>query len=210
MRREVDETLKRLDTDHIDLLQLHEPDPNTPIEESWSEMQRLIRTGKVRHGGLSNHPPELMQRALRIGSVVSSQNQFNPFRRKAEKEIFPFCLANGIGVLSWGSLSEGVLADGFDLNRLDPNDFRRRQFYALPENREKVDRVREVFRRIALSRGKRMVDIVVAWELTHSALTGIIIGVRNENEAREMTRGADLNLSRDEMAMINDTLNTWE
>lgn len=206
MRREVDESLKRLGTDHIDMLQLHEPDANTPIEESWKEMRRLIKTGKVRYGGLSNHPPELIRRALRIGPVTSSQNQYNPFRRKNEKDIFPFCLDHNIGVLGWGSLSEGVLTDGWSTDSLDPNDFRRKQFYSLPENQEKVDKAREVFGTIAQHRAKRMLDIVVAWELMQPALTGVIIGIRNEQEAREMIGGIDLRLSREEMTMIDSAL----
>ena len=210
MRVEVDESLKRLDTDHIDMLQLHEPDPNTPIEESWKEMRRLIKTGKVRYGGLSNHPPALIKRALQIGPVTSSQNQYNPFRRKNEKDIFPFCLDHNIGVLGWGSLSEGVLTDGWSVDRLERNDFRRKQFYSLPKNREKVDKAREVFAKIAQDRGKKMVDIVVAWEMMQPALTGVIIGVRNEQEAREMIGGVDLRLSRQEMTMIDYALNAWD
>jgi aryl-alcohol dehydrogenase-like predicted oxidoreductase len=209
MRREVEESLQRLGTHYVDLLQLHEPDPNTPIEESWKEMQRLIESGKVRHGGLSNHPPELIERAVKVGPVVSSQNQYNPFRRRTEKEIFPFCQRHGIGVLGWGSLSEGVLTDGWSLNDLDPNDFRRQQFYALPENREKVDKARETFRKIARSHGKKMADVVIAWELDHKALTGAIIGVRNEKEAREMVGGVDLKLSIEEIAMIDEALKIW-
>lgn len=210
MRREVDESLKRLGTDHIDLLQLHEPDPNTPIEESWREMQRLIKAGKVRYGGLSNHPSDLIERALKIGPVVSSQNQYNPFRRKVETDIFPFCLDHKIGVLSWGSLSEGVLTDNWSTGSLDPNDFRRKQFYSLAKNREKVETARNAFGRIARARDKRMADIVVAWELIQPALTGAIIGVRNVKEAREMVGGVDLRLSMDEITMINQTLKVWD
>jgi aryl-alcohol dehydrogenase-like predicted oxidoreductase len=210
MRREVEESLHRLGSDYVDLLQLHEPDANTPIEESWREMQRLIKSGKVRHGGLSNHPPELIERALKVGPVVSSQNQYNPFRRKTEKEIFPFCQKHDIGVLGWGSLSEGILTDGWSLNDLAPNDFRRQQFYALPENREKVDRTREMFGKVARARGKRLSDVVIAWELGHEALTGAIIGVRNEKEAREMVGGVDLKLSIEETASIDEVLKIWD
>ncbi len=210
MRREVDGSLNRLETDHLDLLQLHEPDPKIPIEESWKEMQRLIKEGRVRYGGLSNHSPELIARALQVGPVVSSQNQFNPFKRAAEKDVFPFCLKNHVGVLSWGSLSEGVFTDDFDINNLDPNDFRRKQFYAHPENGEKVDRARGAFGTIARDRRVKMSDIVVAWELTHPALTGVIIGVRNEKEAREMAGGVGLKLSNSEMSAIDQALRVWD
>ena len=210
MRRELDESLRRLGTDHVDLLQLHEPDPKTPIEESWKEMLRLVKTGKVRNGGLSNHPPDLIERALKIGPVVSSQNQYNPFRRKVENEIFPICQRHSIGVLGWGSLSEGILTDNWNIDTLDPNDFRRQQFYVLPENQEKVRKAREVFGTIARSHGKKMSDVVIAWELSHEALTGAIIGVRNEKEAQEMIGEVGLKLSNEELGLIGHVLEIWD
>ncbi len=143
IRRELNETLQRLQTDFVDLYQFHDPDPRTPIEESWAEMHRLIDEGKVRYGGLSNHPTNLIERALSIGPVASSQNQYNPLQRRTEREIFPFCLEHEIGVLGWGSLSEGVLADNFDIDKLDQKDFRRRQLYAQPEYHASVQRVRQ-------------------------------------------------------------------
>ncbi len=125
IRKEVISSLRRLQTDHIDLLQFHDPDPNTPIEDSWNEVQKLIREGKVRNAGLSNHPIPLIERALTFGPVVSLQVQYNPLARTAEKEVLPFCKSHNIGVLSWGSLAEGFLADNFSIDQLHPNDFRR-------------------------------------------------------------------------------------
>ncbi len=210
IRMELEESLKRLQTDYVDLYQFHDPDPGTPIEESWREMQRLIDKGKVRRGGLSNHPTNLIERALKLGPVVSSQNQYNPLQRKTEREIFPFCLEHEIGVLGWGSLSEGVLADNFDVNKLDPKDFRRRQIYSRPENHAKVQMIRQAFRQVADAHSGTMVNAVIAWELMHSALTGAIIGVRSEDEAREMIGGTDWKLIPDEMSTIDDALAAWE
>jgi len=120
IRKELKESLQRLQTYYVDLYQFHDPDPWTPIEESWAEMQSLIDEGKVRYGGLSNHPTNLIERSLKVGPVVSSQNQYNPLQRRTEREIFPFCLEHQIGVLGWGSLSEGVLAGNFDISTLGP------------------------------------------------------------------------------------------
>src|SRR5712692_7993086 len=117
-------------------------------------MQRLIDAGKVRHGGLSNHPTNLIERALKVGQVVCTQNQYNPLQRLAEKEIFPFCLEHEIGVLGWGSLSEGVLAENFDIDKLDPKDFRRRQVYSRPENHAKVRKIRQAFRQVATAHNR--------------------------------------------------------
>jgi aryl-alcohol dehydrogenase-like predicted oxidoreductase len=210
IRRELKQSLQRLHTDHVDLYQFHDPDPLTPIEESWIEMQRLIDSGKVRFGGLSNHPTNLIERALKVGHVVSTQNQYNPLQRLAEKEVFPFCLKHGIGALGWGSLSEGLLADNFDIDKLDPKDFRRRQAYSRPENQAKVRKIRQVFRKIADAHNGTMVDAVIAWELMHPALTGAIIGVRSENEAREMIGGINWSLTSGEMGLIEDELAAWE
>ena len=210
IRKELKESLQRLQTDYVDLYQFHDPDPRTPIEQSWTEMQRLIDEGKVRYGGLSNHPPNLIERALKVGPVVSSQNQYNPLQRQTEQEIFPFCLEHQIGVLGWGSLSEGILSDNFDISKLDPKDFRRRQLYSQPENLARVQKIREAFRHVADAHDGTMVNAVIAWELMHPALTGAIIGVRNENEAREMTTGSHWKLTSAEMSAIQHALPAWE
>jgi len=202
IKREVEASLKRLQTDHLDLLQFHDMDAITPIEESWKVLQDLIHQGKVRNGGLSNHTIDLVERAERVGQVTSNQVQYNPLQRKIEKDILPFSLSHHIGVLGWGSLAEGFLADNFDLASLDPKDFRRNHWYAQPENQARLERIREVLSKIARTHSKKMVDVVVAWELMHPALTGAIIGIRNEKEAREMKDGTELALSRDEMQEI--------
>lgn len=204
IRREVEASLARLQTDYIDLLQFHDEDPNTPIEESWRAVQDLIRVGKVRYAGLSNHRIELIERAGKVAPVTSLQVQYQPLQRKIEKSILPYCQRNSIGVLGWGSLAEGFLTDSFDLTKLDPKDFRRNHFYAQPENQPKVQRVRETLKKIGRAHNAAMVDVVLAWELTHQALTGVIIGIRNEKEAEEMIAGTKLALTRDEMREIDE------
>jgi aryl-alcohol dehydrogenase-like predicted oxidoreductase len=203
IKREVEASLERLQTDYIDLLQFHDIDANTPVDESWRALQELIRVGKVRYGGLSNHTVDLIEQALTVGPVTSNQVQYNPLQRKIEKDILPFSQRNSIGVLGWGSLAEGFLADNFTLSRLDPKDFRRNHWYAQSENQAKLERVRETLKKIARAHNSIMVDVVVAWELTHPALTGAIIGIRSEKEAQEMTAGSKLALTKDEMQQID-------
>jgi len=203
IEREVEASLGRLQTDYIDLLQFHDADPTTPVEDSWRALQELVRVGKVRYGGLSNHTVDLIERALKVGPVTSNQVQYNPLQRKIEKDILPFSRRNSIGVLGWGSLAEGFLTDNFNVGKLDPKDFRRNHWYAQPENQAKVARVRDTLTRIARAHNRPMVDVVVAWELTHPAITGAIIGIRSEKEAKEMTGGTELLLTRDEMQEID-------
>ncbi len=210
MRKELDQSLQRLQTDHVDLYQFHDPDPNTPIEESWTGMQNLIDQGKVRNGGLSNFPTTLIDRALEVGPVVSCQHQYNPLQRSAEREIFPYCIEKEIGLLGWGSISEGVFADNFDVEKLDPQDFRRKKPYAQPENKPMIEEARNAFRKVARSHGKKMIDAVIAWELLQKALTGAIIGVRSPTEAREMVGGLDWTPTPEELRTIETSLQAWE
>ena len=209
IRRDVEKSLRRLKVDHVDLLQIHDPDPNTAIEESWKAVQQLVREGKVRHGGLSNHPVELVRRAMSIGPVASNQLQYNPLERGIEKELMPFCKQNNIGILSWGSLAEGFLTDNFDLSALDPKDFRRGHRYSQAENYERIMQVQDAFNRVAARHTKNMVDVVIAWELMHPALTGAIIGVRNEKESEQMTQATELHLAKEDIHEIEQALAIW-
>ena len=203
IKKEVEASLERLQTDYIDLLQFHDMDPNTPIEDSWRALQELVRVGKVRYGGLSNHSVDLIERALKIGPVVSNQVQYNPLQRKIEKDILPFSLRNKIGVLGWGSLAEGFLTDNFSISKLDPKDFRRNHWYAQPENQPRIETLRKTLAKISRTHNCSMVDVVVAWELMHPALTGAIIGIRSQKEAEEMVAPTKLSLTREEMQEID-------
>jgi len=209
IRRELEASLRNLETEYVDLYQFHDPDPATPIEESWSEMHRLVREGKVRYGGLSNHPVDLIGKAMKVGPVISNQVQYNPLERNVEREVLPFCLRSGVGVLGWGSLAEGFLSDDFDHDALDPKDFRRRHRFGQPENVAKITKLRQAFGRIATSLGKKIVHIVIAWELMNPALTGAIVGIRSEREAREMIGGVGVSLSHEDMHVIEAALRIW-
>ena len=167
VRREVEQSLTKLRTDHIDLYQMHDVDLKTPIEDSWREIYRLIDKGKVRYAGLSNHPIELVERAMKVGPVTSLQEQYNPLFRSTEN-LFHFISEHGIGLLGWGSLAEGFLADGFDLDRLDPDDFRRTNLeLGRKGNYERIKKIRQKLLGISSSLRISLVSLVVAWELSH-------------------------------------------
>ncbi len=149
IRREVETSLRDLKTDYIDLYQFHDPDPNTPIEESWAAMQSLIEEGKVRYGGLTNHTIDLMERALSVAPVTSNQHQYNLLNREIEHDILPFSQQHGIGVLCWSPLASGFLADGFDLDELDPDDFRRARPYAQEPTFSRLKELRQILQKIS-------------------------------------------------------------
>ena len=179
IRRDCEQSLLRLRRDRIDLLQLHDLDRNVPIEESWGALLELVGEGKVRHGGLSNHPPELVERALAVGSVAALQFQYSALAREHEQQLLPCAERHGLGVIVWAPLASGFITDGFSLGALAADDFRRTHPFAeldLAQMRE------ELRARGGGSVTRGALDFV----LSHPAVTGAIVGVRDEREGHEL------------------------
>lgn len=209
IRREVETSLRNLQTDHIDLYQFHDIDPATPIEESWATMQALIQEGKVRYGGLSNHSIDLMERALAIAPVTSNQHQYSLLSRAIEQEVLPFSAQHSIGVLCWSPLASGFLTDEFDLDSLEPRDFRRRHPFAQEPRYTLLQQVRARLQAIARDHRRTLAELAIAWVLRRPAVTAAIIGIRNEREARAMTRLCDWQLDGETAQAIEQALSYW-
>jgi len=206
IRREVEMSLRNLKTDYLDLYQFHDPDPNTPIEESWAAMQTLIEEGKVRYGGLSNHTIELMERAMTVAPITSNQHQYNLLNREIEQDVLPFSQDHAIGVLCWSPLASGFLADGFDLYNLDPHDFRRGRPYAQEPTFSKIKELRAVLQQIAQDHHKTMAQLAIAWVLRQPAVTGAINGIRSPQEALAMPGCLNWKLTDQELQIIEEVL----
>jgi aryl-alcohol dehydrogenase-like predicted oxidoreductase len=202
IRADLEASLRRLGVERVDLLQLHDVDRETPIEESWGEVQRLIDEGKVRHGGISNHPAADVERALAIGPVGALQYQYSLLHRDAESEILPLAVERGIGVLTWSPLAAGFLADGFDPAGLDPDDFRRTHPFA----RLDLDPLLATIRRSAARSGATAAQVALAWVLQAQGVAGAIVGVRSVREARELPGAAALSLDPAELEEIEAIL----
>jgi aryl-alcohol dehydrogenase-like predicted oxidoreductase len=209
IRREVETSLRNLKTEYIDLYQFHDPDPNTPIEESWFAMQTLIKEGKVRYGGLSNHTIELMERAMTVAPITSNQHNYNLLNREIEYDVLPFSQQHTIGVLCWSPLASGFLADGFDLENLDPNDFRRERPYAQEPTFSRLKELRDVLQKIAMDHNKTMAQLAIAWVLRQPAVTGAINGIRSPKEALAMPGCLNWKLTDQELQTIEKALNLF-
>lgn len=209
IKQEIDETLTRLDTDYIDLYQFHDPDPRTPIEESWGTMQELIQAGKVRYGGLSNHPVELMQRAHAIAPITTTQNQYNMIVRDIEDDILPYAHDHNISSLAWGPTKDGFLIDSFDLDALEDKDFRRKRPLAQPATYKRLQQFKMILVDIAHKHNKRVIDVIIAWLLHNPMLTAVILGIRSPKEAHEMMDGLDLVFDQDDIQAIETGLQVF-
>jgi aryl-alcohol dehydrogenase-like predicted oxidoreductase len=206
IRRDLQGSLARMGIARVDLLQLHDPDPAVPIEESFGEVQRLVEEGLVRHGGLSNHPVSLIRRARSAGPVVSVQHRYNLLVRDIEREVLPFCKAENIGVLSWSSLAEGLLADSFDREQLEPGDFRG----AVANFKDPLfGRVRELVAsvaQVAAESGHTATDLAIAWLLSQEGMTGAIVGARSPKEVGAMSAAAKWVLRDDVLPRVGQAV----
>jgi aryl-alcohol dehydrogenase-like predicted oxidoreductase len=202
VRADLEASLHRLRTDRVDLLQIHDVDPSTPIEETWGELQRLVEEGKVRHCGISNHPVDLIERALDVGPVGALQYQYSLLHRVHEREVIPFARSRGIGVLTWSSLAAGFVAGDFDLDSLDADDFRRTHPFASLD----LGLLRSTLASIGARHQRSAAQVALAWVLSQSAIAGAIVGIRGEGEADQLPGAADLPLSETELEEIESAI----
>ena len=195
LRDDLEGSLRRLGVDHVDLLQLHDPDPAVPIEDSWGTVHELIAEGKVRHGGLSNHGSDLVERALAVAPVAMLQHQLSLLAREAERDVVPLVGLHGLGLLCWSPLASGFLADDFDVDRLERDDFRRRHAFASLD----LVPLRAVLADVGRAHARSAAQVAVAWVLSRSPAAAAIVGVRNVRDAEELPRCASFRLRDDEL-----------
>ncbi|MGA8235224.1 MAG: aldo/keto reductase, partial [Candidatus Sulfotelmatobacter sp.] len=211
IRREVEDSLRRLSLEVIDLYQIHwPPDPDSSaLEEGWSTLADLKREGKVRWIGVSNFNVRQLRRAQAIAPVTSLQPPYSLVHREIEAEILPYCLREGIGVIVYSPMASGLLTGAMTRERaarLPKDDWRRTNpdFTEpnLSRNLELVERLREIAKRHNRSIG----EVAVAWTLRNPAVTGAIVGARNARQAEGVMRAGDLRLNDKEVNEIEDFL----
>jgi aryl-alcohol dehydrogenase-like predicted oxidoreductase len=209
IRQECEQSLRRLQTEVIDLYQIHWPEPDEDIEEGWSELARLKEEGKVRYIGVSNFSVSQMKRAMEIAPITSLQPPYAVVRREIEKEILPFCAANNIGVIVYSPMYAGLLTGAMTKERVAnflPEDWRRNLpgFIepALSRNLLAVEVLRSIGKRHSRSPG----EIAIAWTLMNPAVTGAIVGFRNPRQFAGVAGAAEFRLSPAELREIHEAL----
>ncbi len=203
IRRETEDSLRRLGVDTIDLMQIHWPrffDTPTAgsIEEAWGELTALRQAGKIRHIGVSNFRADDIERASKIAPVESLQPPYSLLRRAIEAETLPYCLAHNIGVIVYSPMQAGMLGGKMTADRvaaLPEDDWRRRtpefQEPRLSKNLAFV----EVLRRVGARHGASPGAVAVAWTLRNTAVTAAIVGFRRPQQVEEIVGAAELQLT---------------
>ena len=207
IRREVEDSLRRLSIDVIDLYQIHwPPNPDSDeLEEGWSTLASLQQQGKVRWIGVSNFNAQQLGRAQAIAPVTSLQPRYSLVHREVEDQILPYCLREGIGVIVYSPMASGLLTGAMTRERAAklPNDDWRRTHPDftepnLPRNLALVERLQAIARRHNRSAG----EVAIAWTLHNPAVTGAIVGARTARQAEGVMRAGELRLTDEEVSEI--------
>jgi aryl-alcohol dehydrogenase-like predicted oxidoreductase len=202
----IDASLTRLKTDYVDLYQVHVPDASTPIAETMSTLMELKAQGKIRHIGLSNMRTEEIEEYVRHGPVTTLQPPYSMIERQSEKNLFPFCRENDIGVLAYSPLGRGLLTGKYTKDsRFPPGDVRTIDtlFYGkiFEINLKCVERLRKP----AADSRRTLTQLAVAWALSHPAVSVALVGAKTASQAKENAAAFDSPLSQnvlDEVAGI--------
>ena len=209
VKRECEQSLRRLQTDVIDLYQIHWPRPDEDIEEGWSALAELKEEGKVRHIGVSNFDVSQMERANEISPVETLQPPYNMLNRGVDEEILPYCGENDIGVIVYSPMRSGLLTGKMTAERVQnmPSDDWRRNADDFQEprfsrNLELVERLTEIGER----RGKSPAEVAIAWTLRHPAVTAAIVGGRRPDQVDGIIGAAEFRLSEDEIEEIETAI----
>ena len=207
----IDRSLKRLDTDYIDLYQIHRWDNETPIEETLSALHDLVKAGKVRYVGASSMFAWQFAKALYLADVhgwtrfISMQNHMNLIYREEEREMIPLCLDQGVGVIPWSPLARGFLKgnrfrDGGGPTRRANSDLFAYEMYYQPEDFEIVDRVIQVSARLGISPAQ----IALTWLLHKPGVTAPIIGARKAQHIDEAVAATQIRLSDEDIFQLEE------
>ncbi|HMV50566.1 MAG TPA: aldo/keto reductase, partial [Blastocatellia bacterium] len=205
VRRECEDSLRRLQVDVIDLYQIHWPEPDEDVEEGWATLTKLKEEGKLRWIGVSNFNAEQLCRAQKIAPITSLQPPYSLIRREVEAEVLPFCAVHNVGVIAYSPMGSGLLTGAMTRERVETlpeDDWRRRgpQFQEplLTRNLKIADKLKEISARHNRSTG----EAALAWVLHNPVVTGAIVGVRNAEQVSGIIGGMDFRLSPDEVAEL--------
>lgn len=212
-------SLSRLQTDYIDLYQLHAPDPYTPIEETLSALDMLTKQGKIRYTGISNFPAWQLTKAQFLSAsqgysrFISGQYQYNLLKRDIETDVLPACVDSGAGVLCWSPLSGGMLTGKYPDSDQPPKDTRlsARSDLAKGRYREWFEKSGEVVNKILEVAERREVKpavVSLAWLLGRSGVASVIAGASRSQQVQLNCSAAALELNDEEIRMLDDVSNS--
>ncbi|MEO1253255.1 MAG: aldo/keto reductase [Bacteroidota bacterium] len=204
---EVEESLRRLNTDYIDLYQIHRPDPNTPIEETVEACLKLQKEGKIRAFGVSNMSVDLMKQASKHIEIASSQSPYSMVYKKIEKDIIPYCKKEEIGILAYSPLQRGLLTGKITSNyEFRGDDHRARNKFFKEPNRSRTNEFLQQIKPIADDHHISLAQLVINWTVQRPGITAALVGARTPGQAVENANSMSSTFSDKEIETINTEL----
>lgn len=204
---ECERSLRRLQTDYIDLYQMHWPESTTLIEETMEALYILKDQGKIRAGGVCNCPVDILQSANKSFPIVTNQVAYSMVNREIEKDVVPYCLEQGIGILPHTALQKGLLTGKIKPgHKFNAGDHRPNTFFFEKENHQKVMNILESISCIAASRQISMAQLAINWTMQQPAVTAVLVGARNVAQMTDNVKATTFTLDADELKIINSAL----
>lgn len=207
LRRGVDESLRNLGVDHIDLYQVHWPDPEVPIEETAAFLDQMVRDGKIRYAGVSNYSVAEMEEFEVWRKLDSAQPPYHLFRRDVERDVLPWCHDHEVGVLVYGPLAHGLLTGKFDEDTTFADDDWRSGSDLVKGDtfRRNLETVRELAG-VAEGLGITAAQLAIGWTLANPAVHAAIVGARNSGQIQETAAAGDVGLSATDLERIEEVM----
>jgi len=207
LRRECEESLRRLATDHVDLLYLHAPDKTVPVAESAGELSRLMDEGKTRSVGVSNVTVAQLEEFAAECPIAAYQPPYNMLQRQIEADTLPWCRQRGIAVLVYWPLLKGLLAGKMARDHVFAENDSRRKYPMFSgreweKNHDLLDRLRE----IARSAGHAVAELVINWTIHQPGITSALCGAKRPEQIRETAGGSGWRLTEEQLAAIDQAL----
>ncbi|KPB00362.1 aldo/keto reductase [Ahrensia marina] len=201
---EVEESLKRLGTDYIDHYITHWQDPTTPVDETMEALEVLKSSGKIRSIGASNTSAQDIKAYLNAGSLDAIQEEYSMVKRDIEQSLLPVARENNVSVLSYSSLALGILSGKMTVDRtFDGDDQRKDNPRFSKANRLKVQHLMEAIKPVADQHDVTLAQTVIAWTLQQPGITFSLCGARTAEQARENAKAGRIQLSPDDVALID-------
>lgn len=206
VRREVEDSLKRLNVDAIDLYQIHWPNPDEEVEEGWQTLAELKEEGKVRYIGVSNFDVAQLERARAIAPVSTLQPPYSLVKPEVAEEILPYCLANNIGVIVYSPMYSGMLTGAMTRERIaafPDDDWRKTDDEFMEPRLTRNLALADLLVQIGKKHGRSAGEVAVAWTLRNPAVTGAIVGARRPSQVDGFIGAAEFAIPEEDLQQLD-------
>jgi aryl-alcohol dehydrogenase-like predicted oxidoreductase len=203
--QECNESLRRLKTDYIDLLQIHWADPTTPISETMEAVAILIKQGKVKAAGVCNYNVSQVDEALKTVRIVSNQVPYSMINRRIEKDIVPQAVKEGMGIIPYSPLQRGLLTGKIKRgHKFNDGDTREGNRFYTPENIDRANVLLQKIKPIADAHHATLSQLVINWTINQPGISCLLAGARNEQQVIDNAKSLTFKLSKDEVKQITE------